>query len=132
MREPFGRTKPWRAALAWAAWCLFLGAWTAALLTPQPVQLADATLPEATVFPAAKLLHVSAYAFLALSGTWLGLRAPFSWPLLVLLSIHALGTEYLQQFVDLRTGSWRDVGLDHLGIALGLGLTVGWRWWRIR
>jgi len=126
------QTQTWRPRLAWTAWALLLAAWTAALLTPHPARFADAALPAAAVFPTAKLLHVSAYAFLALAVAWLALPRWVRWPLLGLVSLQALGTEYLQQFVELRTGSWRDVGLDHLGIFLGLGLTFAWQWGRRR
>jgi hypothetical protein len=34
--------------------------------------------------------------------------------------LHAFATEYLQQFVELRTGSLLDVGIDHAGLAAGL------------
>jgi VanZ family protein len=111
----------------WMAWVLVLTLWTLALLTPQPVQVADALLPEDTVFPTSKLLHVTAYAVLALLTAVLPLRGQTRWWLLGLLALHAAGTEYLQQFVPPRTGSLRDVGLDHVGIALGVACT--WKYW---
>jgi hypothetical protein len=43
------------------------------------------------------------------------------------LSLHGIVTECLQPYVG-RGGALADVGLDHLGIALGLA--IGWRWWR--
>jgi VanZ family protein len=39
--------------------------------------------------------------------------------LLAVLSLHGLGTEYCQQFVELRQPSVRDVLIDHAGILLG-------------
>ena len=116
-------------SLRWLVWVLYLCAWTAALLTTHPVQLATVVFPETTLrFLAAKLLHVSAYALLAVLSGWLRAPLRYRWLLLAFLPAHALGTEFLQQFVELRTGSWEDVGIDHLGLALGL--TLSWRQWR--
>jgi len=47
--------------------------------------------------------------------------------LLAFLSLHAAGTEYLQQFVPGRTGLISDVVIDHIGLLLGLALT--WKHW---
>ncbi len=60
-----------------------------------------------------------------------GLRVPcrFRWMLLFVIMVHAPATELLQQFVEGRTGMLSDVGLDHLGIALGLLLT--WQRWSV-
>jgi VanZ family protein len=112
-------------ALHGFVWGLLLVLWTIALLTPQPVQVAQAVLPDTFEFPISKLLHVTAYAVLAGLGVRLHGLGRYRWTVLALLSLHAFGTEFLQQFVDLRSPSWRDVGLDHLGIALGL--LVSWR-----
>lgn len=108
-------------------WLLYTVAWTAALLTPHPVRIADALLSEEDAFYASKILHVSAYAVLAMLSGWV--RAPVPWRpwLLGFLSAHALGTEFCQRFVPLRYPSWTDVGWDHLGIVWGL--VVSWRWW---
>jgi VanZ family protein len=111
----------------WLAWSLFLLAWTLALLTPQPVQVADAVLPDDAVFPTSKALHVTAYALLAILTAALPLRHRTRWWLLGLLVLHAAGTEFGQQFVPPRTGSLRDVGLDQVGLVLGVVCT--WKWW---
>jgi VanZ family protein len=116
-----------RKAIRWLLWLLPLAAWTTALLTPQPVQLADAVLPDSLQFPSFKLLHVGAYAVLAVLAGWLRAPPRVRWLLLVFLSAHAMGTEYFQRFVPLRTPSWGDVGWDHLGLLLGLALS--WKWW---
>ena len=71
-----------------------------------------------------KLGHVGGYAALAgltcalpiSEGLWVGA--------LVLLSGHGFLTEFIQTFVPKRTGQLSDVGLDHLGILLGL--SVAW------
>jgi VanZ family protein len=107
-------------------WAVLLGAWTAALLTPDPVRLAQEVLPEPVEFPAAKLLHLGAYAALAALGCVLRPLGRFRWVLLVVLSLHGMGTEYCQQFIPLRGPSVRDVLIDHAGIFLG-ALAV-WLW----
>ena len=103
-----------------ALWGLCVVLWTAALLTPQPVQANHRVLEPQTGYSAAKFLHVGAYAFLTAAIPWTGLRGGRRWFLAAFLSLHAAGTEFLQQWVPQRTGSLTDVGLDHLGILLGL------------
>jgi VanZ family protein len=109
------------------AWCLLLALWTLALLTPDPVRIAKQVLPGDLEFSAAKLTHVLAYGLLA---AMIGVLRPLGrwrWLFLALLSLHGMGTEYLQTFVPTRTGSLRDVGIDHVGILLGAVLT--WKNW---
>jgi VanZ family protein len=110
-----------------ALWGLAAALWTVALLTTFPAHVSQEVLPPAAGFTAAKTLHVAAYAFLTATVPWLGLGR-WRWGLLAFLSLHAGATEFLQQWVPLRTGSLTDVGIDHLGIALGLACT--WRAWR--
>ncbi|MCS6852948.1 MAG: VanZ family protein [Gemmataceae bacterium] len=113
--------------LRWLMWSGYLTLLTAALVTPQPTQAARQVLTETPAFVTAKIVHVAAYAVLAMLTGWLR-PSRHRWLFMAALVLHALGTEYVQQFVPLRTGSWRDVGLDLLGIALGTLLT--WNWWR--
>jgi VanZ family protein len=108
-------------------WCVCVGLWTAALLTITPVEVGDAVIPSGWHFPAAKSLHVCVYAFLTVYLSWLPLRRG-RWFLLAFLSLHAMATEFLQQFVPGRTGTPLDVAIDHAGLLLGLALT--WRHWR--
>jgi VanZ family protein len=114
--------------LRWLVWGLANAALYLALVTPQPAQFANRVLPEETVFSASKLVHVMAYAILAGLSGWLRPSRRGRWLLLGWLSLHAISTEFLQQFVPSRGSSLRDVGLDHLGILLGVLAT--WRWWR--
>jgi hypothetical protein len=126
--------KVWR----WVVWFAFLLAWSAALLAPQSVLLAflggngdDAKPVHVRIldsFLFAKGLHVSAYALAAILSGWLRVAGRWRWALLAFLSAHAFGTEFFQQFVPGRHGSLRDVGLDHLGLLIGVALS--WRWWR--
>ena len=129
----------------WLLWLTYLGAWTWALLVPNPPGLVRALLfPDAAPTPDgaevrwqlllilqsfhfSKVVHVVGYAGFAVCSAWLRLPRRFRWVLLLFLSIHAVGTELLQNLEPTRHPSWRDVGLDHLGIALGLALTA--KWW---
>ncbi len=112
-----------------AVWFVYLVIWTAALITPQPAQASAATLPEEAQFPAAKTLHVCAYALLCALTGWQRFLAPRWRPLLLLaLSSHAVLTEVIPLYVPQRHGCWEDVALDHIG--LYLGVVLAWRWWR--
>ena len=104
----------------WAVWVLYLVVWTAALLRPEPARVNTEVLPEPARFPAAKALHVASYALLTAVAWWLPARPGRRWLLVALLSLHAFGTEFLQRFVELRTGSLSDVAIDHAGMAVGL------------
>lgn len=114
-------------------WLIFFGlclvVWTIGLLTPRIGQSSVGSLGSSEVkFYFSKLLHIGAYAVLALMAGQASSSRRLAWTLLIILSLHAGLTEYLQLFVE-RGGSIRDVGLDHLGIALGVA--VGWRRWRV-
>jgi VanZ family protein len=128
MERPYLPGPQVRPSLRWLTWGVFVAAWTLLLLTTEPVHVADAVLPQAFQFPTAKALHVSAYAFLAVLSAWLPVRRPYRWLLLGFLSLHAMGTEFLQQFVPERGPSVWDVLIDHFGMALGVA--ASWRWWR--
>lgn len=111
----------------WVFWLACVAVWTAALLTTFPVEVSRQVLPSGMQFPTAKVLHVSAYAFLTAFVARLPVRGRVRWLFVAFLSLHGFATEYLQTFVPERGGSLRDVGLDHLGILLGL--VLGWPWW---
>lgn len=113
--------------LRWLLWAGYATLWTVALLTLFPVAVRDALIPQHYGFTTGKILHVLAYAgFTVLTG-WLPVARRWRWTLLGVVSLHAFTTEYVQQFVG-RSGSLRDVGLDHAGILLGLLLS--WKLWR--
>jgi VanZ family protein len=113
------------AGWLWGVWVLYLVVWTAALLRPEPARVNTEVLPERAQFPAAKALHVGSYALLAALACWLPIRPGRRWLLFAVLSAHAFGTEFLQRFVELRTGSLTDVAIDHAGLAAGL--LLAWR-----
>lgn len=114
---------PRKAALRFTLWLLALLIWTAALLRPEPSALEAATLPTEAIPFASKILHVVAYAGLVLLSCWQSTFRPVQGGLVLVVIIHALATEYLQQFVPPRTASWTDVGFNAVGILVGL---VGW------
>jgi VanZ family protein len=109
------------------AFALLLVAWTVALLSPVPQAAKEALGGERGAFWFGKCLHVGTYAFLAIFGGTLRLSRRWRFVLLGVLSLHAFATEFFQEFVG-RGASWRDVGLDHVGILLGIA--VSWKWWR--
>ena len=129
----------------WLIWLIFGILWTWALLYPDPeglvraLFLADAEDANEVepfrreLFHAiisgtfSKTLHVLAYTVFTVLSGWVKVPWRFRGWLLVFLSLHAFGTEFLQSFTATRHPSLRDAGLDHLGIVLGLGLA--YRWW---
>jgi VanZ family protein len=130
-REPAERPpkrRRYRQLGPWLAWFVFTSLWTASLLTTQPVTVGQKVLSTGLLFLCAKCLHVSAYAAWAMLTGWLRPPRPLRWYVLGFLSAHGFATEYLQHFVPGRHPSWRDVGLDHLGLLIGVACT--WKWWR--
>ncbi len=114
--------------LRWALWLLCVVVWTLMLVTPEPARVLGEVVPKQATYPVAKTGHISAYAFLTVLSAWVGVRGGKRWLFLVFLSLHGMATEYIQTSVPGRSGSWRDVGFDHIGIFLGLALS--WKWWR--
>ena len=114
--------------LRWTLWTVCVVAWTLVLVTSHPARVMHDVLPEQATFPVAKTGHVVGYAFLTILSAWLRVRGDRRWLLLVFLSLHGMGTEYAQTFNPDRHGCWADVGIDHIGIVLGLALS--WKWWR--
>lgn len=128
MGEPTPRPSPVGPRLRWLIWGVFLVVWTAALLRPEPVEVGREVMADEARFSLGKTLHVTAYAGLAVLSAWQQVSAWVRWGLLAFLSAHAMSTEYFQRFVPPRSGTLLDVGLDHLGLALGVLLS--WKWWR--
>jgi hypothetical protein len=135
-----GRVSTHSPALGrWIVWIAFNLAWTTALLVPDPDGwarswlLSEADGPVARehldlqLFWFSKVLHVSAYAVLAILSGRLRVSWRYRILLLLFMSTHALGTEWLQNFIHERHPSLRDVALDHLGMALGILLSS--KWW---
>jgi VanZ family protein len=134
MNEVAEQSPHWSSRWRWVIWLLFVLAWSTALLVPDPVGFVfghgDGSLdiPDDVKFLMAKSLHVTAYALAAILTGSLHAPGRWRWVLLAFWSLHACGTEIGQLFVPTRTGSVRDVVLDHVGLLIGLALS--WRWWR--
>ena len=73
-----------------------------------------------------KLGHVTGYTLLALAWMWAlepYVRRPIV-PGALLAFAYACSDEYHQTFVDGRTGTVRDVGIDTIGIAIAIGIAL--------
>jgi VanZ family protein len=114
----------------WVLWGLFLAAWTAALVTSEPVRIHDQYLHDPWGIPLGKVLHVGAYAFLAATAGLLRLRRPWGWVVLIALLEHGVLTEFAQGFNPDRTPAVFDILLDHAGVALGA--VAAWAWVTLR
>ncbi|HTU94159.1 MAG TPA: VanZ family protein [Gemmataceae bacterium] len=126
MADTWDQTRVQKLLVRGLGWCLCVALWTTALLTTYPVKVGESVTPHGWYFPAAKCLHISAYAFLTAYLTWLPLGR-WRWLLLAFLSMHAAGTEFFQLYVPGRYGQVTDVLIDHCGLALGVALT--WKRW---
>jgi VanZ family protein len=109
-------------------WTVFVVAWTASLLTPMEEDPRPEDHPvKRTKFVLGKTLHTAAYTALTVLTGWLPASPRQRLGLLFFLMAHAAVTEQLQLYIPGRTGSCRDVCLDHLGVLVGLLLS--WKWW---
>jgi VanZ family protein len=114
--------------MRWVVWFLYVLVMSAILVTPQPAQMAQAVIAsDDTRFTVSKAFHLLAYAGLAVLSGWLRVPENKRQLLLLVLTLHACGTEFLQHFVPSRTSSWHDVALDFVG--LYFGLLLSWKWW---
>jgi len=116
----------WRSLFITALFWVSLALWTIGLLIPVPARSTEVFGSDDIKFIIAKILHGTAYAYLAVLAGLMNVSPRRRWWLLGLLSSHAFLTEFLQSFVN-RGASWRDVGLDHLGILVGFA--ASWRRW---
>ena len=112
----------------WLIWLAYNALWTTLLVLPgstfTPVGPDD--LPELRRF-IFKTGHVLAYAVFAWLSGWVRAPARYRWLLLFFVMAHGTATELIQLKVSNRSGTLEDVGLDNLGVLLGLA--VGWKWW---
>jgi hypothetical protein len=127
--------------IRWSIWSVYAVAWTISLLVPRPSGSAHLTERIAgrvvneqaawkadQVLPFGSVVHVCAYALFAGLSGWLQVAPRWRWWLLALLIGHGALTEYLQWLLPTgRNGCVTDVGLDAIGILLGVALT--WKWW---
>jgi len=108
--------------LLWLGWGTLLAALTVGLLSPAAPKVVSAALPPGLSFYVGKSIHVGAYALLACLVCWLPVRRSVRVALCVGLVGHGALTEYLQTLVEGRTGQLSDVGLDTIGVLLGLAV----------
>lgn len=132
LTQPAARLAPECLWFAWLA-CVLIS--TAVLVGPslslilrQQIESEENAALDYQFFLFSKVFHVADYGLMAVLTALLPAGRRLRGLLLVFLSVHAAGTEFLQQFVETRSGTWQDVVLDHLGMGLGVALT--WRWWR--
>jgi hypothetical protein len=122
---------PWPSlAFRRRLWLLYGLAWTVALLMPVPIQPPPESPLKEHIFTLSKALHVTAYALFTVLAGWMRMPRRYRVALLLVLIGHAMLTEWLQGVLENfshRTGQWGDVGLDGIGIVVGLGLS--WKWW---
>lgn len=134
--KTLSRPTEWLTAeYRWAVWIGYVLISTVMLVGPslalmlrQQIDTGDNAALDYQLFLASKIFHVVDYLGMALLTAWLPAARRLRVILLGFVAMHALGTEFLQQYVETRTPSGWDVGLDYLGILIGVGLT--WRWWR--
>jgi VanZ family protein len=116
-----------RTMFACAGWWLALALLGYGLLSPTPPKLNAAILPEHLTFWASKGVHLGAFAFLAMVAGLLAIAPRHRLLLGGTLVAFAPLSEYLQTFVEGRSGCKADVCIDLAGITLGVGLALGWR-----
>ncbi len=117
-------------ALRWALWWIVLAVWTWMLLSPEAPHAVAAVVSHDLHFWVSKSGHVAGYTVLAVLAGCLPVRFGFRVGWWLFLVGHAGLTEWIQLYVPGRGGSIRDVGLDVLGITLGLLLLLAWRRFR--
>src|SRR5262245_6714712 len=121
----------WRSWLCRVLWLVGMVVLSWGLLTTEAAQALDAEVPEEAHFGVSKAIHLTAYLTLTLLLAGMDLPRGAFWGLVVFLALHADVTEYLQTFIPSRTGTPRDILIDHIGILLGVALTW-WVWSRRR
>ena len=130
--EPPDRTR--RSVLLYPLFFGLVGLWTYLLVMPDPIPAVKNEVPLDWRFLAAKCLHASAYAGLAVLMMFLPVPANFAHvirPALIgFLLLHGVGTEVAQTYVPGREGCIRDALIDWGGVAAGIALT--WPLWKPR
>jgi hypothetical protein len=115
--------------IRWIAWAVFAVIWTTLLVLPgsnfRPLGLDNTPLLR---FILAKSLHMLAYTLFTFLSGLLPVPARYRCVVLFFVVVHGTATELIQlHFVENRSGTLDDVGIDNLGVLLGL--LAGWKWW---
>jgi len=116
----------------WIIWAVLVVVWSIALEIrfPEPEQLPGAEVILTYKKIVAKSAHVGVYTLLTVVSAWVAVPARFRWLMMFFLMAHAWGSEMMQEVLNpicFRGGFLSDVGLDVLGIVIGVALS--WRWW---
>jgi VanZ family protein len=118
-----------KTVVGWSTWAIVTVAWTASLVLPVtgPAFGDTEEMRNLTRLVFAKTAHIMAYAGWAFFTGWLQSPLKIRIFLLMFLMAHAVGTEWVQLYVEHRFGSLRDAAFDQLGILIGV--VAGFRWW---
>ncbi len=116
-----------RRRLPWQLWLAVFVVWTLLLIAPGNWFPGPVVSSQVGGIGVGKLLHVGAFAVLAGSAGWLPLSLRQRSIIAFALILHGGLTELIQTLVPYREGSWRDMGIDTLGVVIGY-LTSRW-WW---
>jgi hypothetical protein len=116
----------------WQIWLTLVIVWTIALEfpVPDPGDIPAREFILSLKFIVGKTMHLMIYAWLAAYSARLDVPARFRWLLMFFLMFHAWATEMLQRALSHwfhRGGSLTDVGIDILGIAIGVAFS--WKRW---
>lgn len=119
-------------ACRWSAWAVYALAWSLALLLPVP-EAGEELVGWENTFVFSKFVHVGGFTALTLLG--LALPGRWRWAGLAYASLFAVLSEFLQWLLYEwmhRHGRWADVGLDHIGIGIGLLAALAIRYTSLR
>jgi VanZ family protein len=106
--------------LGWAFWWLALVGIVWALLSPTPAKISGAMLRPDVNFVCAKTVHLCVFTTFSLVAALLPTTPFLRRGHFVVLLLVACVTEYLQTFVEGRTGTVIDACINLSGITLGL------------
>lgn len=128
-------TARYRNAIQFVFWSALL-VWSWLLVKPNPFgDLAEklASWYDLLPFLAAKTLHMSGYAFLTVTGL-AGVTGRWRWAMAALVIVHGPLSELAQYYGNIwydtkRGGCVRDVIVDWVGVAIGLGVWAMVRRW---
>lgn len=106
-------------------WLLSLYVFTDRLIDPSPVP-EDLKPDPSIMLIIAKIVHLLGYAWCTFWGLWLWQNLNWRIWFATFMIAHGILTELIQSYIPTRTGSWRDVGIDTVGVFLGVFLIWVW------
>ena len=118
--------------LRWLIWTTVVIVWTVGLelRVPHPGDTPTGEFIYTNRYAFGKCLHIAVYGALTVLSAWVPIAGRSRWLMMIFLMAHAWGTEMLQEALNPwchRDGSLGDVGIDYIGIAIGLA--ASWKWW---